>query len=121
MSTEKPERVEPIRITDPETGRVYTLEYSRRTIERMERNGFVISTITDFPFTAIPAMFHGAFLKNHPGMTRDQTDKILYDIGATERLLNKLAALYNEPMKALFSTNDEGESETKNSRYTVEM
>lgn len=117
----KIEKVEPIRLTDSETGKVYVLEFSRKSVERMERQGFVANTITDFPLTAIPTLFHGAFFKNHPYVTKDDTDKMLYDLGDVPGLLGRLAALYNEPIKALLGTDDNGDSERKNSKYTVEL
>lgn len=122
MSKEtKIEKVEPIRLTDTETGKVYTLEYNRKAVERMERQGFVATSITDYPLTAIPTLFYGAFYMHHPMATKDQTDKMLYELGDVPGLLGRLAALYNEPIKALLGTDDYGESERKNGKYTVEL
>lgn len=118
---EQIERAEPIKLTDTETGKVYTLEFNRKSVERMERQGFVASSIADFPLTAIPTLFYGAFYKNHPFVPRDQTDKMLYELGEVPGLLSRLSALYNEPIKALLGTDDNGENERKNAKYTVEM
>lgn len=117
----KSEKVAPIKLTDSEAGKEYTLEFNRKSVERLERQGFVASTISDYPLTAIPTLFFGAFYMHHPYMTKDQTDKILYDLGDVPGLLGRLATLYNEPIKALLGTDENGEPERKNSKFTVEM
>ena len=43
-------------------GKDYCLEYTRRSVEMMEKRGFIASDITDKPMTALPALFAGAFL-----------------------------------------------------------
>ena len=43
----------------------YTLEYTRKSIELMERRGFKISDIQDKPVTTLTALFAGAFLAHH--------------------------------------------------------
>ena len=42
-------------------GKEYTLEYTRKSIEIMERQGFVIGDIVDKPMLTLPALFAGAF------------------------------------------------------------
>jgi hypothetical protein len=115
-------KLQPIKITDSDTGKVYTLEFSRKSIERMERQGFVVSEAMGKPLTGITTLFHGAFYKNHPNITQDQTDKMLYDIPGEvkEQLFERLSGLYNEPIKALLG-DDAEETERKNSKYTVEL
>lgn len=119
--SEKPEKIEPIRLTDTETGKIYTLEFSRKSIERMERQGFIAGDVVDKPLTTVPMLFYGAFYMHQPYITKDQTDKILYDLGEIPGLLGRLCALYNEPVKTLFGIDDDGENERKNSRYTTEL
>ena len=43
-------------------GKTYTLEFTRRTVAQMERNGFVASDVETKPMTTLPALFEGAFL-----------------------------------------------------------
>ena len=117
------EGIQPIRITDNETGKVYTLEFNRKTVERMERGGFIVSEASSKPLTGVATLFHGAFYKNHPGITREQTDKMLYDISSSDklRLFDRLAALYNEPINALLGGDEDDAVEGKNAKFTVEM
>ena len=47
-------------------GKDYTLEYTRRSIEKMEQRGFKLSEVTDKPVSTLPLLFAGAFLAHHP-------------------------------------------------------
>lgn len=70
-------KLSPMIITDEEENREYTLEYSRRTVSKVERAGFNINEIESKPMTMVYLMFWGAFLMHHPHMSQEQTDKIL--------------------------------------------
>ena len=87
----------------------YTLEYNRRSIEQMERTGFVVSDITDKPMTVLPALFAGAFLKNHRKVKRDAIDAIFDRVSDKQGLIGKLAEMYNEPIEALLDEPEEDE------------
>ena len=52
----------------------YTLEYTRRSVEQMEKSGFIASDIQDKPMTVLPALFRGAFLANHRFVKTDIID-----------------------------------------------
>ena len=113
------ERVNPMRITDTETGETYVLEFSRESVKFAEQRGFKISELTDYPQTNIPALFFYAFRKNHKKVARNQTDKLLEDMGGlTTEEITRLAELYNQPNESLILM--EG-AERKNARLTVEL
>ena len=57
-------------------GKSYTLEFTRRTVAEMERKGFVSSEITTKPMTALSALFAGAFLAHHRGVTQKYTQNL---------------------------------------------
>ena len=40
----------------------YCLEFTRKSVEMMEKQGFVAGDITDKPMTTLPALFAGAFV-----------------------------------------------------------
>ena len=105
---EKTEKLNPMVITDPENGREYTLEFSRRSISKIEQAGFNINLIETQSMTMIPLMFWGAFLMHHPQMTRDQTDKILFDGlgGLSEEEMGYLGKLYAVPFESLIASED---------------
>lgn len=109
MSTAKSERTKPMVISDPDTGRTYTLEYSRRTVAKAEQAGLDINELDSKSMTMIPLMFWGAFLMHHPGMTREQSDKILFDGlgGLREGEIKRLGELYAAPFQTLVASEDE--------------
>ena len=73
------EKIKPMTISDPESGKEYTLEFSRKSVSKAEQAGLDINAIEAKSMTMIPLLFWGAFLMHHPYMTKDQTDKILFD------------------------------------------
>ena len=103
---EKTEKLNPMVITDPENGSEYTLEFSRRSISKVEQAGFNINLIETQSMTMIPLMFWGAFLMHHPQMTREQTDKILFDGlgGLSEEEMGYLGRLYAVPFESLIAS-----------------
>ena len=107
----KNEHVAPMIITDPDTGREYTLEYNRKSVVKVEQAGFDVNGIGATSMTMIPLMFWGAFLMHHPHMTKEQTDKILFDglHGLDEDELAYLGKLYAEPLKTLVSSKEDSD------------
>lgn len=89
----------------------YTLEFTRKSVERMENTGFVISEVFEKPMTLLPALFAGAFLAHHRYVKRDVIDKIYDSLPDKQDLIGKLAEMYNEPIAALL---DEPEVEEGN-------
>lgn len=82
-------------------GKEYTLEFTRKSIETMERQGFVASDIVDKPMTTLPALFAGAFLAHHRYIKKELVDEIYSKMTNKHDLLSKLAEMYNEPIQAL--------------------
>ena len=87
----------------------YCLEFTRKSVETMERNGFVASDIKTKPITTLPALFAGAFLANHRFVKPEVIDAIYSKLTNKEDLIGKLAEMYNEPIMAL--VDEPGESE----------
>ena len=107
MSNSKSERVPPMVISDPETGREYTLEFSRKTVAKTEQAGLDVNRLESASMTMIPLLFWGAFLMHHPHMTREQTDKILFDgLGGLNE--QEMERLYAAPFQTLIASEDSG-------------
>lgn len=108
MSSEKSKRLSPMIITDPDEGKEYTLEFSRKSVSKTEQAGFDVTKLETQSMTMIPTLFWGAFLMHHPYMTKDQSDKILFDGlgGLNTEEMEYLGKLYAEPFQTLIS--DEG-------------
>ena len=110
MSSEKSKRLNPMVITDPDEGREYTLEFSRKTVAKTEQAGLDVNRLESASMTMIPLLFWGAFLMHHPHMTREQTDKILFDGlgGLNEEEMAYLGKLYAAPFQTLIASEGEG-------------
>ena len=87
----------------------YVLEYTRKSVELMERKGFVASDIETKPVTVLPALFAGAFLANHRFVKQEVIDEIYSKLTNKSELISKLAEMYNEPIMALVDEPQESE------------
>lgn len=110
MSSAKSERLKPMVITDPDEGKEYTLEYSRKSVVKAENAGLDTSQLESKSMTMIPLLFWGAFLMHHPHMTKEQTDKILFDGlgGLSADEMTYIGKLYAAPFQTLIASEDEG-------------
>lgn len=81
----------------------YTLEYTRRTVQEMERRGLAIKNIEEMPMTVVPALFAGAFLAHHRHVQQHTIDKIFEKITNKEGLMAKLSEMYIDPVQTLLS------------------
>lgn len=97
-------------------GTQYCLEFTRKSIETMEKNGFIISNIQDKPMTTLPALFAGAFLAHHRFVKQDVIDEIFSKMTNKSELIGKLAEMYNEPIMSLI---DEPEDTEGNLDWTA--
>lgn len=79
----------------------YCLEFTRKSVEQMERNGFIASNIQEKPMTVLPALFAGAFLANHRFVKKEVIDDIFSKMTNKTELIGKLSEMYNEPIMAL--------------------
>ena len=82
-------------------GKPYVLEYNRKTVELMERQGFVLSDMTERPATMIPMLFSGAFFMHHRHLNPSVIDKIFEELENRSDLISVLANMYSEPIMTL--------------------
>ena len=110
-------RPNPMRITDPDSGEVYTLDFNRATVRFAEQRGFMLSAVTERLETGVSDLFFYAFRKNHREVSREKTDKLLEELGGLlPEEVGRLTELYVASITA-FNT----EGERKNARLTVEL
>ena len=83
-------------------GTAYTLEFTRRTVEQMEREGFVADDLRVKPMITLPALFAGAFKAHHKFVKRELIDEIYSKMTNKGDLIGKLAEMYNETLSTLF-------------------
>lgn len=84
----------------------YVLEYNRQSVRTMEAQGFVLDEIQTKPVTMIPALFNGAFIKNHRGIKRSLMDEIYDEISDKTGLLQALMEMYAETLSTLTDDKD---------------
>lgn len=114
------ERINPIKLTDHATNETYELDFSRESIAFMERQGFKIDDVLDFPVTNIPKLFYYAFRKNHRKLAQNQTDALLNKLGGlSPKMIQRLIELYNQA--AMSNNIQDDEDIAKNAEMTVEM
>lgn len=97
-------------------GRHYKLEYTANSLKKMERAGVKFAKLDDTIFTAGETLFWGAFLVNHPNVTRKETNEIYRALKRTaedeeagfdddgneqDALNDALAAMLEEAVKEL--------------------
>lgn len=96
--------------------KAYTLEFTRKSLETMEKQGFSISDAERKPMSTLPELFAGAFLANHRYVKRDVVDRIFQSMTGKSELFGKLAEMYQEPLVALM---DEPEESKGNVSWTA--
>lgn len=113
------EKVKPIILKNNDTNAEYTLEFSRETVKFAEQRGFDLEDIGKYPMTKVPELFYYAFRMHHKNVSREKTDKILFEDlgGMPDGMVERLGKLYVAPFEAL----TQGEDTEKNSKMTVLM
>lgn len=98
-------------ITFTYDGAEYTLEFTRRSVERMEARGFELDDIRRKPVTALPALFSGAFGAHHPFIKQEKINAIYEKLSGKSELFAKLGEMYADTLESLM---DEPESSEGN-------
>lgn len=119
--SEKKERIEPVRMTDSETGTVYELDFCRESVVFAERNKFKLDEALEYPVLGLRDLLYYAFRKNHRNISREKTDKFFerWGGGMPEKLVKRLVQLYQQAQTANAITTDEDAE--KNSGLTLEL
>lgn len=87
----------------------YTLEFTRKSIEILEKRGFKITDIQEKPVSTFPMLFAGAFIAHHKFAKPEIIEEIFSKLKNKEELLGKLAEMYNEPILAMMDEPEESE------------
>lgn len=90
-------------------GRDYTLEFTRKTVEMMEKQGFIAEEVKRKPMSTLPVLFAGAFLANHRFTKPEVVDAIYSKLTNKGDLIGKLVEMYNEPIMTLMDEPEESE------------
>ena len=96
-------------------GTEYTLEFTRKSVEQMEREGFIADHVRSKPMTTLPTLFAGAFKAHHRYVKPEVIDEIFSKMTNKGDLIGRLAEMYNEPLMALI---DEPAESSENLTWT---
>lgn len=109
--------IKPVIIHMP--GKDYTLEFDRDSVKFAEAHDFKIDEVDEKQMLRVEELFYFAFRKHHMNVSRQQTDKILYEDlgGITPALIARLTLLFMVPYKTLFNQT----GKPKNPKVTVEF
>ena len=102
----------------PYGGKNYTLEYTRKTVSMMEKQGFKIGGLTEQMATMVPLLFNGAFYANHEKVKNETKDTIWNSLKSREKLTTALAEMYYDTYATLLG-NEEDEADEGNSGWEV--
>lgn len=87
----------------------YTLEYTRKTVEMLERKGFNLEDIDKKPMTSLPMLFEGAFMAHHRNIKPATIDMIYAKMTNKDKLWDALAEMYMYPIATLMDEPEEGD------------
>lgn len=96
----------------------YVLEFTRKTVQMMERGGFSLEELDAKPMTMILTLFTGAFAANHSNIKRAKVEEIYDTLAQKQELLTVLVEMYNETLETLMG-NDEADGDSKNVTWTT--
>lgn len=115
-------KVNPIKITDKDTGRVYILDFTRDTVSSCEQTGFSWDEFPKMIATYTPVIWFFAFKAHDRRISKAETDKILDQLGGlTGDMIARLRDLWNQALAPLVNTDDEDDETVKNAKWTVEL
>lgn len=117
------ERVNPIKLTDKETGKIYKLDFCRKSVELMAQNHFVFGKETfDYLAKDGPELFFYAMIADNEKVTRREADRVYRELlgGITPAIAERLLELYMQALddSRVFQTDEDLEA---NPRVAVEM
>lgn len=93
------EKINPIKLTDKETGEVYVLDFNRESVKFMANNNFVFDIGRIIGRIAVdgPDLFYYALRANHKKLARNQAEKLYERMGGlSPKMIGRLDDLYNQ-------------------------
>ena len=80
----------------------YTLEYTRKTLEKMEADGIVLSDMNKKPVTILPKLFEYAFYAHHKRIKKAEVEAIFHLFTNKNEMYNKLSEMATDTLNTLF-------------------
>ena len=80
----------------------YTLEYTSKTLEKMEADGIVLADMNKKPVTILPKLFEYAFYAHHKRIKKAEVDNIFHLFTNKNDMYNKLSEMATDTLNTLF-------------------
>lgn len=87
----------------------YTLEFTRRSVKKMEDGGFDVTQVEHRPMTMYPKLFEGAFIAHHPFIKKGLADTIYSKLKNKAELMDALADMYSDTLMSILDEPSESE------------
>ena len=116
------ERINPIVITDVDTGEKYELDFNRESVKFMANRGFALDDdLIDMIATKGEELWFYAFRCHHRRLSREQTDRLYEKMGGlTPKMIKRLMELYHQALVSNKIVQDDEDLDA-NPHVTVEM
>lgn len=88
----------------------YTLEFTRRTVQMTEDDGFNLNLVDSKPATMIPLLFSGAFKAHHRFTKPDTIAQIFEAFPDKLTLIEKLGEMYSDAFETLMKDPEDAKS-----------
>lgn len=85
----------------------YILEYSRESVQALERMGFEFEKMSTQPMTMLPLAFKGLFIKNHKMVKQKEIDDIFNNFKDKSKLIDTIITMLAETYNTLQDNVDE--------------
>ena len=82
----------------------YTLEYTRKTLEKMEADGINLTELDKKPVTILPKLFEYAFFANHKRMSKELIGEMFGLLTDKNEMYNKLSEMAMETLNTYLRT-----------------
>jgi hypothetical protein len=119
---ETKEVINPIKITDKETNRVYILDFDRESIKFAEAQGFDWHLMRSQLATQTELLWYCAFRKYNRQVPREKAISILDELGGMRpEWVDRLSELWAQGLDSLIADDDAPEDDAKNAKMTVTL
>ncbi len=80
----------------------YTLEYTRKTLEKMEADGIILAEMDKKPVTILPKLFEYSFYAHHKGVKKSLIEEIFKVFTNKGEMYSKLSEMATDTLNSLF-------------------
>lgn len=85
----------------------YTLEFTRKTLEKMEADGIYIAELQNKVVTTTVNLFRYSFFANHKRMKNEEIERVYNKISKKQELIAKLTEMVMDTLNSLYEEPEE--------------